>query len=58
MSFREILSSSRRTLVAVAFVLAAAIGASPAHAVPVSVGSTITVTYDRPFFILPDLTAR
>jgi hypothetical protein len=57
MSFREILSASRRYLVAAAVALAAVIGAAPAHAVPVSVGSTITVTYDRPFFILPDLTA-
>lgn len=57
MSFREILSSPRRYLVAAAFALAAGIGAAPAHAVPVSVGSTITVAYDRPFFILPDLRA-
>jgi hypothetical protein len=57
MSFREILSASRRYLVAAAVALAAVIGAAPAHAVPISVGSTITVTYDRPFFILPDLTA-
>jgi hypothetical protein len=56
MPFREILSSSRRTLVAAAFALAAVIGAVPAHAMPVSVGSTITIAYDRPFFILPDLT--
>jgi hypothetical protein len=56
MSFREILTSSRGYLVAAAFALLG-IGAVPAHAVPVSVGSTITVSYDRPFFILPDLTA-
>ncbi|HEX3972299.1 MAG TPA: PEP-CTERM sorting domain-containing protein [Stellaceae bacterium] len=56
MSFREILTASRRTLVAVAFALAG-FAAAPAHAVPVSAGSTITIAYDRPFFILPDLTA-
>jgi hypothetical protein len=56
MSLREILTSSRRTLAAAAFALIG-IGALPAHAVPVSAGSTITVSYERPFFILPNLTA-
>ena len=56
MPFREILTSSRGYLVAAAFALVG-IGAAPAHAVPVSVGSTITVSYVRPFFLLPDLTA-
>jgi hypothetical protein len=56
MSLREILTVSRRTLVAAAFALAG-FAAAPAHAVPVSAGSTITISYDRPFFILPDLTA-
>jgi hypothetical protein len=56
MSFREILIASRRILVAAAFALAG-FAAAPAHAVPVSAGSTITVAYDRPFFILPDLSA-
>jgi len=57
MSFREILTASRRSLVAAAFALVGIGAAVPAHAVPVSVGSTITVAYDRPFFIIPDLTA-
>jgi hypothetical protein len=58
MSLREVLASPRKYLAAAAFALVAGIGTSPAYAVPVSVGSTITVSYDRPvFFLLPDLTA-
>jgi hypothetical protein len=56
MPIREILTASQRALVA-AVVALSGFAAAPAHAVPVSVGSTITVSYDHPFFILPDLTA-
>jgi hypothetical protein len=57
MSFRGILSSSRTKLVAAAFALAVGTGASPALAVPLSVGTNIAVSYDQPLFLLPDLTA-
>jgi len=56
MSFREIVASSRIYLAAALFVLAAGLGTSPAQATPLAVGSTIIVSYDRPFFLLPDLT--
>jgi hypothetical protein len=55
MSFRQILSSSRTRLLAVGLVLGIAGSASPALAVPLSVGETISVSYNQPIFLLPDL---
>lgn len=57
MSIRPFFSNYRASLVAAAFALGIAGSASPALAVPITVGETIAVSYDQPVTFLPDLTA-